>query len=169
MNKKLFILAPIFLLGSSLTLLCQEKPKEKKKWEDERISIIVDKVERADSFPEELRISGFTYGQPEKGRDIVLIQLTIVEKRDLRIKPEEERLSKPNCPHLIDDRSETHWPSWATFNVTLRPKKIAYLPFVIPKDATPVQLKYVYEYRDELPKPQDILHGRIDIDLPHIQ
>jgi len=169
MNKKLFILAPIFLLGSSLTLLCQEKPKEKKKWEDERISIIVDKVERADSFPEELRDPGFTYHPPEKGKDFVLIHLTIVEKRDLRIKPQEERLFKPNSPHLIDDRSETHWASFAQFNLTFRPKKSGYLAFIIPKDATPVQLKYVYEYRDELPKPQDILHGRIDIDLPHIQ
>ena len=40
----------------------------------------------------------------------------------------------------------------------------------MPKDvAIPVQLNYIYQYRDEPPEPQDIKFGQIDIDLTLIQ
>jgi hypothetical protein len=165
MYKKLVIPVFLFFFIFSLTLLSLGESKQSKKWEDERISITVDKVERADSFPERLRSPNATYHAPQRGHDFVLIHVTVVEKKDLRIEPLEVRLNKPNSPHLIDDRSEIHWTNFTQFNITFPEKKTGYLVFVMPKDTTPVQLKYVYQYRDEPPKPQDILHGQIDIDL----
>jgi len=44
-----------------------------------------------------------------------------------------------------------------------------YMIFEMPKEATPVQLKYVYQYREEPPKPLEIKFGQIDIDLSHVQ
>jgi hypothetical protein len=58
--------------------------------EDDRISIVVDSVERANSFPERLKQPDFpgqktVYKPPSKGNDFVFIHITIVEKRDLKI------------------------------------------------------------------------------------
>jgi len=169
MYKKLLISAFLFFFVFSLVLLPLEKSKEKKIWEDERINITVDKVERADSFPERLRQPNATYQPPEKGHDFVLIHISVDEKKDLRIEPSEVRIRKPNCPHLIDDRDSTHWVSFTHFNITIPGKKIGYLVFEMPKEATPVQLKYIYQYREEPPKPQEIKYGQIDINLSHIQ
>jgi hypothetical protein len=44
-----------------------------------------------------------------------------------------------------------------------------YLLFEMPKDASPVQLKYHYDYREEPPKSQEIIIGQIDINLLNIQ
>ncbi|UCC39311.1 MAG: hypothetical protein JSV96_16175 [Candidatus Aminicenantes bacterium] len=169
MNKKLLISAFFFFFVFSLNLLPQEESKEKKIWEDERISITVDKVERADSFPERLRNSYTTYHQPEKGHDFVLIHISLDEKKDLRIKASELRNLRPKSPHLIDDRDKTHWMSFAQYNITIRAKKTGYLVFEMPKEATPVKLKYIYQYREEPPKSKKIKYGQIDIDLSHIQ
>jgi len=174
MNKKLVIPAFLFFFVFSLMLLSQEESKEKKKWEDERISITVDKVERADSFPERLKsdIPGYTptYIQPKKGYDLVFIHMTIVEKRDLKIKPSELRIIKPNSPHLIDDQGKTHWVQEYQLNITIPEKKTGYLIFVILKEAAiPSQFKYIYQYREEPPKPQEIKFGQIEIDLSFIR
>jgi len=169
MNKKLLISAILFFFVFSLILLSQEESKEKKIWEDERISITVHRVARADSFPERLRSPYATYPSPEIGHDFVLIHMTVVEKKDLKIDFREKRIRRPNSSHLIDDRDKTHWVSFIHFNLVIPEKETRYLVFEMPKEATPVQLKYIYQYREEPLKPQEIKFGQIDIDLSHIQ
>lgn len=142
------------------------------KWRDERISITVDKVERADSFPERLRTPNITYRPPKKGHDIVLIHISIVERKDLKVHSTELHLERPNSHRLIDGRGEAHWADAAQFDITDRSTffgKGGYLVFQMLKEATPVQLKFVYPYREKPPKPQKIKYGQIDIDLPRIQ
>jgi len=127
---------------------------QKLKGEDERIIITVDSVERADS--------SYTYGSPSEGNDFIFINITVVEKRDLKIKNEELRLTKTQ---LIDDIGETHSASEEQLNITIPEKKTGYLLFEMPKDAIPVQLNYFYQYREESPKSQEIKIGQIDIIL----
>ncbi len=170
MNKKLLVSLFLFLFAFSFMLLSQEEPKEERKGEDERISITVDKVERADSFPEELRSPHYTYLPPKKGRDLVVVYITVVEKKDLKIGMTGLRLKRPKSPHLIDDQGMTHWGRTFQFFTTSRPKITGYLIYDIPKEVTTlVHLKYVYQYREEPPKPQEIKFGRVDVNLTHIQ
>ncbi len=139
--------------------------------EDDRISIVVDSVERANSFPERLKQPDFpgqktVYKPPPKGNDFVFIHITIVEKRDLKIEVREARITKT---HLIDDRGETHFAHQQQSDIpiddTYPLKKMGYLMFDMPKDATPVQMKYLYQYREAPPNPQEIIIGEIDINL----
>jgi hypothetical protein len=173
MNKKQFILAPIFVLVASSVLISQEKPKGTKIWEDERISITVDKVERADSFPERLRDPNYKYYPPEKGNDFVLIHIRVVEKKDLKVDPMELFYAPPNCPHMIDDKGKTHWANSAKYSLPIGMSTLfgegGYIVFQMPKEATPVQLKFVYPYREEPPESKEKKYGQLDIDLSHIQ
>ena len=143
--------------------------------EDERISIIVDSLERTDSYPERLKQPDFPgqktiYKPPSKGNDFVFIHITIVEKRDLKIEDREARITKTL---LIDDKGETYLLGQGNFSIpfdkTYPLKKMGSLMFDMPKDATPVKMKYLYQYREETPNSQDIIIGEIDIDLIHIQ
>ncbi len=139
--------------------------------EDERIIITVDSLERIDSFPESLKQPDLpgqktVYTPPREGNDFVFIHITVVEKIDLKVKTREYRLTKSQ---LVDDRGETHRTTQQTFNITKREKKPVFMFFEMPKDATPVQLKYYYQYREESPESQKIKIGQLDIDLTHIQ
>ena len=137
--------------------------------EDERISIFVDSLERTDSYPERLKQPDFpgqktVYKPPGKGNDFVFIHITIVEKRDLKIEVREARITKT---YLIDDRGETHFAvqqqSSIPIDKTYPLKKTGCLMFDMPKDAIPVNMKYLYQYREEPPNTQDIIIGEIDI------
>lgn len=143
--------------------------------EDERISIIVDSLERTDSYPERLKQPDFPgqktiYKPPSKGNDFVFIHITIVEKRDLKIEVREARITKT---HLIDDRGGTHFAvqqqSSIPIDKTYPLKKMGSLMFDMPRDATPVKMKYLYQYREDIPDSQDIKIGEIVIDFLHIQ
>lgn len=132
--------------------------------EDERIIFTVDSLERNDSFPEKLKIPGQTntYRLPYKGKDFVFIYIIFVEKRDLKIKLTELRLTKSR---VIDNSGKTHMAIEQTFFKKSSQKKEGWMIFEMPKDVTPVQLKYFYQYRDETPKKNEIKIGQIDIDL----
>lgn len=175
MNKKLLVSVFLIFFAFSFMLLSQEESEEKMKWEDERISITVDKIERVDSFPERMKSKSQDYTpliestRPIKGCDLVFIHITIVEKRDLRVQAMDLRMQRPKSPHLVDDQGKIYWTRTAQFKFTSSPKT-GYLIFNMPKDvAIPVQLNYIYQYRDEPPEPQDIKFGQIDIDLTLIQ
>jgi len=139
--------------------------------EDERIIITVDSLERIGSYPERLKQPDFpgqktVYNPPSKGNEFVFFHITIIEKRDLKIEVTEARITKT---HLIDDRGETHLAGQQQTSIAINPtypfKKNGYILFEMPKDATPVQMKYLYQYREEPPNPQEIIIGEIDIDL----
>ena len=140
--------------------------------EDERIIITVDSMERFDSFPEKYKgapIPGYTttYKPPLQGNDFVFIHITLVEKMDLKVAPSEKRMT---TILLIDDKGNTHRASEEKLNITVPEKSPGYVLFQMPKDATPVQFKYQYQYREGPPEPQEIKIGQIDaIDIVNIQ
>ena len=171
MNKKLLISVFLFFFVFSLMLISQEESKEKKIWEDERVSITVDKVERFDSFPDKHKTPSATYRLPDKGCDFVFIHIRVVEKKDLNLNQMDLRLGRPNSPHLIDDRGKTYWASIAQYSYegsTLFGGG-GFLFFHMWKEATPLQLEFVYPYRGEPPKPKKTQYGCVSIKLYKIK
>ncbi len=176
MNKKLLVSAFLFLFVFSLILLSQEESTEKKIWEDERVSIIVDQVEVVDSFPERLKKKDVfpgiktVYNPPTKGNYYVFIHYTKVEKIDLNIDVTKQILTRTK---LIDDRGGSHQMGQDNSQVPIKktyPCKLeGYMIFEMPKDASPAHLKYLYQYKDEPSESQDRKYGQLDIDLTHIQ
>lgn len=172
MNKRLLAPAFLFFFVFPLILLSQEDSKEKKIWEDERVSIVVDRVEVVDSWPERLKkkdvIPGrkTVYNPPRKGYNYVFVHYTKVEKIDLNIKLTDCILTRTQ---LIDDRGGAHQMDQDNSNIpieTTYPRKIVgYMICEIPKDATPVRLKYIYQYKDEPSESQERKFGQLDIDL----
>lgn len=199
MNKKLLVSVFLFFFVYSLILISQEESKEKKIWEDERISITVDKVERLDSISsQDKKIRAQLYYVP-KDWDIVLIYLTIVQikDKDVEISPPavdmiyssyvtypESKLSQ--CTHLLNTEGHGYIAEIGFFQFYKPSGNLRYLKevkgyhekllgargilaFAMPKDANPVQMKYIYPYWEEPTKPKEKKYGQIDIDLSHIQ
>jgi len=171
MNKKLLVSLFLFFFVFPLTLFSQEESKEKKRWEDERISITVDKVERSDSFPDKYKRPYATYRPPNEGCDFVFVHISIVEKKDLKMSQLNLRIFKPNSPHLIDDRGKTHWVNMAEYSYESSSLfgGGGLLFFEMPKVATPVQLEFVYPYSGEPPKPKKTQYGSVSITLYKIK
>ena len=136
--------------------------------EDDRIIITVDSIGRADIFPERLipkDISGkpnYGVNPPKGGFDFAIVHVHWVEKKDLKIENSEIRISDI---YLYDDIGDTYKVKWGEFNYTFKPEISEYWVFLMPKDKKPVQMKYSYQYREELPKSQEIKFGMIDIKL----
>ena len=169
MNRKLFALMFVSLFVFSLATLSQEESKEKK-WADERISVIVESVQRFESFPEELkRVLGQSGEnlQLKAGNDYVWIRISVTEKKDLKIGRNELSVSEPNSPYLIDNQNENYWASRVQYNITGTSTIIGgsgYLLFQIPKKAEPVRLKFIYPYRET----KRLKYGQLIIVLPHL-
>lgn len=140
--------------------------------EDDRIIITVDSIERTETFPERLKEIDFNTGKPAQykppgeGNDFVLISITEVKKRDLRINPMEIVIINT---HVIDDKGKTYKVSQLNFqipiNITYPSKSSGYLLFVMPKNATPLQVQFSYQYREKPPESQEIKTGQLDIML----
>ena len=126
--------------------------------EDERIIIAVDNVERYNSFPKSLKQAprpGYRtrYKSPKRGNDYVVIYFTVVAEL------KEFKYSKAQ---LIDDRDTIHKVLQHTLRSnTNATDTIVSTPhgeifFEMPKDATPVHMKYYYKNEDESEGLQEI-------------
>lgn len=166
-------LALSFLMASPLTLLSQEEAQNMATAEDDRVGVTVEKVERADSFPERLRREDARYLPPKGGNDFALIHVRVVHKRDLDTNMMDNLYTGPACPVVTDDQGKTYRADYGQF-VGLPPLGSAartlegYIVFTLPKQATPVQLRYVYAYRETGDRSRKIRYGQIDIDLSRV-
>jgi len=164
MCVKPLILALSFLAVLSSALVSQEKPRAKPTGADERISITVDKVERAAQLPER----GQTYLPPDPGCDYVIVHVSIVGKKDLKVALTELRLFEPNSPHLVDDTGKKYWALMAQYNATRGFHPLGeggYIVFQVPTQTTPVELKFMYPYRDETDPSRSIRYGQVDVKM----
>lgn len=175
MNVK--IIAPFTLIGIILSVSivlwsAGEKsliPKEEKIWEDERIGITLDKLERTDSYPSELKTPGQEYSSAKEGYDFVFIHLTIAHIEGVHL----GLVSKETT--LVDAESREYKAANAKFPIQLKDLtdisagyKIVegssgFVVFEIPEHAEPVDLKFVYPY-SELGE-EKTMHGQIDIKI----
>ncbi|MBN1159457.1 MAG: DUF4352 domain-containing protein [Bacteroidales bacterium] len=134
--------------------------------------VAVDSVEITASFPEWLKKPDTagqkrTYKQPDDGNVYVFVHLSVTEKNDLFIEMTERRLTKT---HLVDDQGETYFSvqqemSFNFLNTTYPKKESGFIIFEIPDDAAPVQLNYLYQYREDASEDQDIKIGQIGVEL----
>ena len=126
--------------------------------EDERIIIAVDTVERYNSFPKSLKQPprpGYKtrYKSPKRGNDYVVIYFPILA---------ELKEFKYTKAQLIDDKDEIHNALQHTLHSrtnatgTIESTPHGEIFFEMPKDVTPVHMKYYYKNEDESEGLQEI-------------
>lgn len=132
--------------------------------EDERITVSVDSLERADTFPDKLKNpnQNNTYRLPKKGKDFVFIYITVNEKVDLKVSWMQFRLTKSN---VIDKNGKQYFAINQVMKNVGKPNRHGFIIFELPKNIIPIKLNYVYQYRDEKPKRKKIKLGQIDLNL----
>lgn len=71
------IFVPIYLLFFTLFSGGSKAKQEDKVYEDGRIGVILDKIERADDYPSEWKVAGARYLPPKEGHDYVVVYFTL--------------------------------------------------------------------------------------------
>lgn len=177
--KALLTTIGIILSISMISLSAVEKQsslisKEKKLWEDERIAITLDKIERTDSYPSEFKMPGYRYPPPKEGYDFIVLCVTVTQIKDIHLgMPERSAQTKPT---LVD----THGNVYELANVKytgveykegltgsdyeiIQGAKGIFL-FKTPKNEEPKIFKFVYSYWESW-EEKVIKYGQIDIKI----
>ena len=178
-------------------LLPQEESQEKKIWEDERIGIALIKLDRPDSTSSEGEVIRSQIPRLKKGWGGVLIYLAVVRVKDKDLfisypmididssygPYSQRKLSQ--FTHLLDIEGNAYIAKIAVFTpkkgFTLRYIRdsmgklkatlgtAGLLVFVMPEEAKPAQLNYVYFYGEESMKPKERKYEHISIQLYKIK
>jgi len=77
-----------------------------KVWEDGRISIKIDKIERSGSYPKVFRMPGRKYKPPKKGNEYLTIHFTVIRVENVFLGMPNP--SDPNNPILIDSEGNEY-------------------------------------------------------------
>lgn len=67
------------------TVDSSQKGKDQIHWQDARIEIRIDKIDRADLYPADLRAPGYKYRPPEAGKNFVVVYMTITHIRNIHV------------------------------------------------------------------------------------
>jgi len=132
--------------------------------EDERALLTIDSLERADEFPDKLKISGQNaqYRLPKKGMDYVFVYFKFNEKVDLRIGLSEMRLTKSN---VLGDNNKYYSAIEQRFESAFGSNKRGFIIFELPKGVNPTELSYFYQYRNDIKPKRKIKLGQINVSL----
>jgi len=132
--------------------------------EDERALLTIDSLERANEFPNKLKISGQNaqYRLPKKGMDYVFVYFKFNEKADLRIGLSEMRLTKSN---VLGDNSKYYTAIEQRFESAFGSNKRGFIIFELPKSVNPTELRYFYQYRNDIKPKRKIKLGQINVSL----
>jgi len=146
---------------------------QKKLWGDSRLSVRIDKVERIDVVPEELKSPGYRYHPPKKGNDFVLIYFSTPQIRNTFFIGLGGRNDSKSL--LFDSKgSQFKFHSWflskglISFNPPAWGEKASgFLMFQGPKNDLPAKLIFRYYFKDNL-KNKSKKMGEIEINLSEI-
>jgi len=132
--------------------------------EDGRIDVTIDSLQRVGTFPESLRLSGYSYGSPGAGKDFAFIYFKLIQKIDLGVSAGELRFAGT---YLVDNNGreyKAHAESYTNSNLAFSDSiRNGYTYFSIPVNANPIRLVYNYQYRVE--SSGRIQIGQLSIDL----
>jgi hypothetical protein len=143
---------------------------------DERITVVLDKLERADNIPDELVPPGYKKGAPSEGCDIVCIYLNIKRIENVYLL-DPLRYDKDDKSFLLDANGHQYEFNFSTFQgATFKdphdiksPMKMnegatVTVVFELPINEKPAKLCMVYSFNDVW-ETQSAKRGQIDIDL----
>ena len=175
MNKKLLVSVFLCFFVFLFVLLSQEESKEKKIWEDERIGITLDKLEWGYSSESKDVLPNYKL---KEGFNLFSSYLTIEKIKDMNLLINLPRTSykQSQSLHLVDEQGLAHNVINFKFEITtdslaeamnpkLREGMKGCIFFEVPKGTSPAQLKFIYPYTGELPKPKRTKYGCVTIDL----
>lgn len=177
--KALLTVIGMILSISMISLSAEEQQsslisKEKNLWEDERIAITLDKLERTDSYPSEFKTPGYRYPLPKESYDFIVICFTVTHIKDIHLgMPERSAKTKPT---LIDAHGNVYELDNVQFTgieykdgltgsdyEIIQGAKGIFL-FKTPKNEEPKIFKFVYTYWESWEK-KVIKYGQIDIKI----
>jgi len=153
--------------------------QEDKVYEDGRIGIILDKVERSDDYPSEWKVAGNQYLPPKKGQDYIVVYFTIAIIKNIHVVNFGGRGDEMSS--LYDAKGQryklAHWSSkgWeyvypdkgfeSPIELVQGAKGI--LIFVFPEKVQPTGLSFVYYFKVTW-EDKTKRAGKIDIMLPKL-
>lgn len=164
MCKRILFVIFLCLFMFPLATQSQETSKKKKVWEDERIGMTLERMERADSCPEGLGFSGV----PDKGNDFIIVYIAVVKvNQEVSISAFAD--SQLFAINLIDKEGNAYKSLGFSCAVGPEGGRITtgegYMIFELPKGASPTRLQFKYPYREEKIDPKEVKFGQIDIEL----
>jgi hypothetical protein len=150
---------------------------EAKVWKDEQISLTINKLERTNSYPNDLRTPGYRYKPPEKGKNYFVIYLTVNHIKKVHLGMPEP--SMPTKPSLYDEKDIKYdmanvryqgieYKEGLTgdqYEIVKGAKGI--MLFVIPQKTKPARLEFIYPFWVSW-ENKVIKYGKIAIDLGEI-
>lgn len=181
--KALLTVIGIILSISIISLSAVEKQsslisKEKKPWQDERITLTLDKLKRTDSYPSEFKTPGYRYPPPKEGFGFIVVFFTVTHIKDMHLGMPEP--SAPTKPTLVDAHGNLYelanvkytgveykkGLTGSDYEIVQGAKGIFLFKF--PQNAEPKIFQFVYPYWESW-EEKIIKYGQINIDLSLIQ
>ena len=168
-TKNVF-LAGVFvaIILGVFTLFIQRSKAEEKVWEDERLGLTLDKLERANKMPDS--IPSYLKSQPKQGNDYAIIKLTVSRLKGVYLisadsllfdteDREYKKTLKAYTGRKLRDKSAVHpglhFIKGATFTFF----------YELPIKAKPSKLKLNYSYLESLEESTE-KKGQIEIKIP---
>jgi len=142
--------------------------------EDERISVIVESMERANSFTNSPNTNNYSYSPPtgntyrpsKRGNDLVIIYFNYTIKKDLNVSDVGGNLGGT----LLTDNNGKNYEALMqnmNFNPFTGLPEGGNLLFSMPLDASPVRMIYSYQYRADSSSNIDI--GQVEISVLNVR
>lgn len=172
MNGKVWF--STIMIGVFLSLPISAGASEDNLWIDGRIGIQIDKLERSDSYPDELRMPGYRYKAPKEGEDYFFVKMIVVHIHDVHLGMPEQDM--PENPHLLDTKEKKYEVSNLSFqgvdfkaglqgeDYEVIEGATGHILFVIGEHAEPAKFVFTYPYWESW-KEKEIQYGKIEIDL----
>jgi len=172
MNRKVWYSTKI--IGIFLSLSMSAGASEDKVWIDGRIGIKIDKVERSDSYPNELRMPGYRYKAPKEGEDYFFIKMVVVHVRDVHLGMPEQDM--PEHPYLLDTKGKEYEVSNLSFQgidfkaglqgeaYEVIEGATGHILFAIGEHVEPAKFVFTYPYWESW-EEKEIQYGKIEVDL----
>lgn len=167
-----FIVILVFTLVPRFAWSAGEKtpslsPKEGKLWEDDRIGIILDKVEKTDIYPKSLVPFGRRYPSPSRRNIYLVIHFTVARVEGVHLGMAESILvdAKGN-EHKMDNLqySRVKMRGGLKGDYEINQGAAGIMVFELPVDVKPVTLKFIYTFWESW-EEKVIKYGKIDINL----
>jgi hypothetical protein len=161
----------------SLNFGC-EASTTKKNYEDDRIGVTFEKIEKADKYPAEWRLEGYRYSLPGKENVYLVVNYTIVRIKDIHLVNCGRDFKKDVSSVLRTANGKEYKPmecilegfkkkdqNSSTYHPEVEQGAKGMLLFLLPKDEIAIALSFVYVFQYTW-EDKDKQVDKIDIVIP---